>query len=172
MPLMKYFGFVGSALVLLLIGISWCFPQPAEPLSDGNDRPAIRIASAEQLPERIVIDTSLPTIVPPPSVLEFAERWPQEPATSVEHLSKPVPPAPVSGLLRKQNPTKQEPPKKIAAHRAAPKTSVESGRADKIPASPSVTRLALLDVLKDGVAQTQARLIASLEPLAAYVSKP
>jgi uncharacterized membrane protein len=28
MPLMKYFGFVGSALVILLFGLSWCFPQP------------------------------------------------------------------------------------------------------------------------------------------------
>ncbi|MEY9401994.1 hypothetical protein ABIF66_001800 [Bradyrhizobium japonicum] len=171
MPLMKYFGFVGSVLVLLLIGIGWCFPQPAEPLSGGNDRPAIRIASAEQLPERIVIDTSLPTIVPPPSVLEFAERWPQEPATSVEHLSKPVPPAPVSGLLKTQNPAKQEPPKKIAAHRAAPKPSLESAKSDKVPASPAVTRLSLLDLLKDGVEQTQAKLLASLEPLTTHISK-
>ena len=27
MPLIKYFGFVGSALVLLLIGLGWCLPQ-------------------------------------------------------------------------------------------------------------------------------------------------
>jgi hypothetical protein len=40
MPLIKYFGFVGSALVLLLIGSGWCFPQPPseppEPLTGDN----------------------------------------------------------------------------------------------------------------------------------------
>jgi hypothetical protein len=28
MPLIRYFGFVGTGLVLLLIGLGWCFPQP------------------------------------------------------------------------------------------------------------------------------------------------
>jgi hypothetical protein len=28
MPFIRYFSFVGGALVLLLIGLSWCFPQP------------------------------------------------------------------------------------------------------------------------------------------------
>jgi len=77
MPLLRYFGFVGSALVLLLFGLSWCFPQPvAEPIRSGIDRPVIRISSVERLPERVDIDTSLPTIVPSPAVLDFAERWP------------------------------------------------------------------------------------------------
>ena len=36
MPLMKYFGFVGSALVLLLLGLGWYLPQPtAEPVRAG-----------------------------------------------------------------------------------------------------------------------------------------
>ena len=78
MPLMKYFGFVGSALVLLLLGLGWYLPQPAaEPIRAGMDKSVIRISSVEQLPERVVIDTSLPTIAPPPSALEFAERWPE-----------------------------------------------------------------------------------------------
>ena len=75
MPLMKYFSFVGSALVLLLFGLSWCFPQPvSEPVRSGIDRPVIRISSVEKLPDRVDIDTSLPTTVPPPSVMEFAQR--------------------------------------------------------------------------------------------------
>src|SRR5882757_7823826 len=69
MPLMRYFGFVGSTLGLLLIGLSWCFPQPVpEPIRSDTERPAIRISSVEPLPERVMIDTSLPTIVPPPSI--------------------------------------------------------------------------------------------------------
>ena len=65
MPLLRYIGFAGSALVLLLFGLSWCFPQPvSEPIRRGIDRPVIRISSVERLPERLDIDTSLPTIVP------------------------------------------------------------------------------------------------------------
>ena len=168
MPLMKYFGFVGSALVLLLVGTGWFFPQPiAEPIRSAKVRPAIRISSVEQLPERVVLDTTLPTIAAP-SVLEFAERWPREPATPVEHLSTQAPPAPITAAPRKQNPAKQERAKKIAA---APKSSVESAMIDKLPPSPPVTRLTLLDILKEGVEQTQAKLIASLEPLTTHVSK-
>jgi hypothetical protein len=32
--------------------------------------------------------------------------------------------------------------------------------------------LSLLDILKEGLGQTQAKLMAGLEPLTAYVSKP
>ena len=156
MPLMRYLGFVGSALVLLLIGISWFFPQPVpEPIRSDTERPTIRISSVEQLPERVVIDTSLPTIVPPPSVLDFAERWPQETVADVAPLSKPVTtPTPVSEISKKQNPAKREPSKKVAVHRAAPKVNIESPTNDKLPASPAVTRLSLLDILKEGLGQT------------------
>jgi hypothetical protein len=168
MPLMKYFGFVGSALVLLLVGTGWFFPEPiTEPIRSDTERPAIRISSAEQLPERVVLDTTLPTIAPP-SVLEFAERWPREAAKPVEHLSTPAPPAPIAAVLRKQNPAKQERPKKIAA---APKLNVEPAMIEKVPPSPAVTRMTLLDILKEGVEQTHAKLIASLEPLTTHVSK-
>ena len=44
MPPMKYFGFVGSALVILLFGLSWSFPQPVSvPVRSGIDRSVIRI---------------------------------------------------------------------------------------------------------------------------------
>jgi hypothetical protein len=67
MPLLRYIGFAGSALVLLLFGLNWCFPQHvSEPIRSGIGRPVIRISSVERLPERLDIDTSLPTIVPRP----------------------------------------------------------------------------------------------------------
>jgi hypothetical protein len=177
MLLVRFFVVVGTGLVLLLIGLGWCFPQPAEePLANVSNGPNIRIASAEQLPERVLIDTSLPTIMPPTSVLEFAERWPQETVAHVAPVSTsatptPVTPTPVSEVPKKQNPAKREPSKKVAVHRAAPKVSIESARNDKVPDSPAVTRSSLLDTLKEGLGQTQAKLIASLEPLTAYVSK-
>jgi hypothetical protein len=62
MPLIKYFGFVGSALFLSLMGLGWFFSQPQseppEPSPRVSDKPTIRIASAEQLPERVIIDTN------------------------------------------------------------------------------------------------------------------
>ena len=114
MPLIKYFGFVGSALVLLLIGLGWCLPQPLpEPPNGVTDRPAIRIASAEQLPERVIIDTSLQTIVPPRSALEFAEQWPQETVADVNPVPKPATPAPVSDVSTKHKIAKRERSKKV-----------------------------------------------------------
>ena len=166
MPLIKYFGFVGSALVLLLIGLGWCFPQPLpEPTVGVTDRPAIRIASTEELPERVIIDTSLPTIVSPPGVLEFAERWPQEPVADLSLVPKPATPPPVSDVSTKQKITKRERSKKVAVHRAEPKANSE------LATSHAATRSSLLDILKEGVGQTQAKLMAGLEPLTAYVSK-
>ena len=67
MPLLRYFGFAGSALVLLLFGLNWFVAPPvAEPIRSGIDRSVIRISSVEKLPERVDIDSSLPTIVPAP----------------------------------------------------------------------------------------------------------
>jgi len=171
MPLIKYFGFVGSALVLLLIGLGWCFPQPLpEPTVGVTDRPAIRIASTEELPERVIIDTSLPTIVSPPGVLEFAERWPQATVADVTPVHERSTPASVSDASR--NVAKRERSKKVAVHRAALKANVESARTDKVPTSSAATRLSLLDILKQRLGQTQAKLMAGLAPLTAYVSKP
>ena len=178
MPLIKYFGFVGSVLILLLIGLGWWFPQPlSEPRGVAN-RPAIRIASAEHLPERMIIDTSLPTIDSPPSVLEFSERWPQAPVADVNPIPKPATPVPASAVSTKQNVANRERSIKVAVHRAAPKANNESARNDKVPTSSAVassspaTRLSLLDLLKEGLGQTQAKLMAGLEPLTAHVSKP
>ncbi len=108
MPLLRYFGFGGSGLVILLFGLSWCFPQPvSEPIRSGIDRPVIRISSVEHLPERVDIDTSLPTIAPPPSLLEFAERWPE--AKIVENPG-PRPATPTAGDVapKKQSLAKRE----------------------------------------------------------------
>jgi hypothetical protein len=176
MPLMKYFGFVGSALVLFMIGLGWCLPQPPSELSEPPggviDRPAIGIASAERLPERVIIDTNLPTIVSPPSALEFAERWPQATVADVSPVPEPASPAPVSNVSTKQNLAKRERSKKVDFHRAVPKANIEPTRNGNAPTTSAVTRLSLLDILKEGLGQTQAKLVAGLEPFTAYVSKP
>lgn len=68
MPLGRYFVFVGSVLLALLFLADWYVPQTAAaPARAEVDRSIIRLHSRHTWPERIVIDTSLPTIVPPPA---------------------------------------------------------------------------------------------------------
>src|SRR5690242_1900938 len=65
MPLAKYFLVVGAILFALLFVSNAMFPDvPAAEKPDG-DKPVIRIHSDRKWPERVVFDTSLPTIVPP-----------------------------------------------------------------------------------------------------------
>ena len=127
-------------------------------LRSGIDRPVIRISSAEQLPERVDIDSSLPTIVPPPSVLEFAERWPL--AKIVETMPGPKPTTPTAGdgVPKKPSVVKREAVKKVAAHRAAPAVSKISASKNKEQAAAPVTRLSLLDILKDRFGQNLFKL--------------
>jgi len=68
MPLLRYFAFVGSALLALLFIVTWYLPPPsAEAERADADRSIIRIHSQHKWPEAVVIDTTLPTIVPPPA---------------------------------------------------------------------------------------------------------
>jgi len=71
MPVARYFLFVGGVLLALLLAIDSLFPQQAVVASRGAssvDKTVVRIRSDQKLPERVVYDTNLPTIVPPPAV--------------------------------------------------------------------------------------------------------
>ena len=76
MPLLRYFLFVGSALLALLFLADWYWPATPTTLT-GNDRTReasldkqiLRIRSAQKWPQKIVIDTSIPTIVPPSALV-------------------------------------------------------------------------------------------------------
>ena len=164
MPLLRYFGFAGGALVLLLFGLSWCVPQPvAEPIRSRIDRPVIRISSVEQLPERVDIDSSLPTIVPPPNVMEFAERWPVANIVEITGAivenpgSKPTTLS--AGVPKEQRLAKKEVVKKVAAHRAAapPANNASTSKIREQAAGP-ITRLSLLDILKERFGQNLFKL--------------
>jgi hypothetical protein len=158
MPLLRYFGFAGGALVLLLFGLSWFVPQPvAEPIRSGIDRPVIRISSVEKLPERVDIDTSLPTIVPAPNVFDFAERWPV--ANSVETpASKPTTPTTGEGVPKKPSVVKREPVKKVVAHRAAPPANNKPAPNYREQVAAPVARLSLLEILKERFEQNLFKL--------------
>jgi hypothetical protein len=67
-PIARYFMFVGCALVGLLFIAGWCLPTPSAMFADQSvaiDRAVIRIKSAHKWPEKVVLDTSQPTIVSP-----------------------------------------------------------------------------------------------------------
>jgi hypothetical protein len=69
MPVLRYFVFVGAALIALLFVVSAQLPSAAPAVEASNsaaDLTSIRIRSDRKWPERVVFDTSAPTIVPAP----------------------------------------------------------------------------------------------------------
>lgn len=68
MPIFRYFMFVGGALLVLLFAADFVWPtSPVAQVaaSASHDQPLIRIRSDRHLPERVVLDTSQPTIAAP-----------------------------------------------------------------------------------------------------------
>lgn len=68
MPILRYFVFVGGALLALLFAVDQLLPS--EPVAQSvaaisNEQPMIRIRSDRHLPERVVFDTSQPTVKTP-----------------------------------------------------------------------------------------------------------
>ncbi|MGH6709638.1 MAG: hypothetical protein ACREEK_11780 [Bradyrhizobium sp.] len=81
MPLGRYFFLTGSLLLGLLFLADWYIPKlGATPARADVDRTIIRLHSLHRWPERIVIDTSLPTIVPPPAQITAAVAVESSPA--------------------------------------------------------------------------------------------
>jgi hypothetical protein len=65
MPLARYFLYVGGVLLTLLFILDAWFPRFPVAERANADLLVIRIHSDRKWPERIVFDTSLPTIIPP-----------------------------------------------------------------------------------------------------------
>jgi hypothetical protein len=69
MPVARYFLYVGGTLLALLLLLNVYLPKPVETAAASDvQRPVERIHTDQKLPERIVIDTSIPTIVPPVAI--------------------------------------------------------------------------------------------------------
>ncbi|MBR0974975.1 MULTISPECIES: hypothetical protein [Bradyrhizobium] len=87
MPIFRYFVFVGGALLAVLFAANYVLP--ASPVTQAvatasNEQPLIRIRSDRHLPDRVVLDTSQPTITAP--------------ALKVAAVAAPVPTAQDSGV--------------------------------------------------------------------------
>jgi hypothetical protein len=121
MPLARYFFFVGGVLLALLFVVDAVLPKlPVADRTD-TDLPVIRIHSDRKWPERVVFDTSIPTIIPPQT------------AKAEAVVPAPAPVADVSAKVRVReafaqfvppDPKKPEPKlqrkRKIAKSRVAP----------------------------------------------------
>ena len=95
MPLGRYFIFVGSVLLTLLFVAASYMPQlPLEPARADIDR-GIRVQSRHRWPEKIVIDTSLPTIVPASAVAaDLPAAAPPQPGSPRDAFALAAPEAP------------------------------------------------------------------------------
>ena len=91
MPLMRYFVVVGGALLALLLIANACLPalpETAPRSTAAADLSVIRIHSNAKWPERVVFDTSRPTITPVPAPV-MAEAAPApEPAKAAKPVLK------------------------------------------------------------------------------------
>ena len=69
MPLARYFFYVGGVLLTLVFLLDVCLTRM--PVIEGShvDSPIIRIHSDRKWPERIVFDTTRPTIVSAPTAV-------------------------------------------------------------------------------------------------------
>ena len=135
MPLLKYVAFGGSAVVLLLLAMNWLLPDPtAEPVYSSVKRPVIRISSIETLPERVVFDTSMPYMPPPPSVMRVAVQ-PLQSAFTFEKITPGSLPAfstlaqvTPKTITEKRAPAtvaaKRDPVKKEVANRVTPQAHI------------------------------------------------
>jgi hypothetical protein len=68
-PLGRYFLFVGGVLLTMLFIAERYWPVASFPTFQTEarfDKSIIRVSSSHRWPERIILDTSLPTVVPPP----------------------------------------------------------------------------------------------------------
>lgn len=81
MPLLRYFIYVGGALLSLILLANFVLPQTPLPgtLTSVAELPPVRIQSDRKLPERIVFDTSstvatapVPVLTPPKAVAAVA----------------------------------------------------------------------------------------------------
>jgi Zn-dependent protease with chaperone function len=127
-PIGRYIAFVGSLLLAILFIADWYLPMaPAQSVTSREaDKPIVRIKSDHKLPERIVFDTSAPTIVPqkPPVVADA-------PVTN--------PPREAFALLGAQVPAVSKTPLPVRTERKVAKRAPHTGWAAYRPAARAET---------------------------------
>jgi hypothetical protein len=116
MPLLRYFTFVGGALLALLIVVSSYFPETETINYRDVPRPVIRIASYRVGPPRVDIDTRVQTAVVPTPAPDILQQAPSRVAEA--QLSAPLPTsaAPVKIERKKVRVAKRPDRQRVAAN--------------------------------------------------------
>jgi hypothetical protein len=151
MPIARYIAWVGTSLLTLLFVVNWFLPEyAAAPAPEASNRPIIRIASVQQPPERIVIDTSQPTIVPPPTL--FVDTVADQSSPLVEsYASATLPATVVKPDQKKRKVAKRKPPKVAPDQPASASTpAVASGNSGT---TVQPTRLSFADIISGRLAR-------------------
>ena len=144
MPIGRFIIWVGTSLLALLFVADWCLPKSLpEPAHDASNKPIIRIASIQQPPERIVIDTSQPTIVPPPTLV--GDAVPGEPSPLQSYASTAPPPTVIDVDKKRRKGIKRQGPKLTAYQPPLASTPVAAsgGSATTV----SLTKLSFMDII-------------------------
>jgi Zn-dependent protease with chaperone function len=122
-PFGRYIAFVGSLLLAILFIADWYLPiAPTHSVTSGEaDKPIIRIKSDHKWPERIVFDTSAPTIAPQMPLVVSDAPVTSPPREAFALLGAPMPE--VSGtpmpVRTKRTAAKRAPHTRWAAYRPA-----------------------------------------------------
>ena len=131
MPLMRYFLYVGAALLALLFVAGEAFPTlpvapEAQAANTAADVPMIRIHTDRKWPERVVFDTSAPTIVPAQTHMAKNEASVAAPVTAADASIKVTARDAFAQLaptdLKKPTPKPQQ-KRKVAKRRVVPPTA-------------------------------------------------
>ena len=91
MPILRYFLYVGGALLSLLLISSVVLPQVPLPstLTSVSDLPPVRIHTDRKLPERIVFDTRPTVSSEPVAVIASAKTVPADPVAAAVPFAAP-----------------------------------------------------------------------------------
>jgi len=143
MPIVRFITWVSTSLLALLFVADWCLPKALpEPETEIN-KPVIRIASVQQPPERIIIDTSQPTIVPPPTL--FTDAAPSEPSPVQSYASAGPPPAVIDVDKKRRKITKRQEPK--LASNQPPFASIPAAAGGGSATTVPLTKLSFMDII-------------------------
>jgi hypothetical protein len=135
MPLLRYFGIVGPALLMLLLGVNWILPGSVpEPVNASIERPAIRISSIEKLPERVVFETTLPPPALPPKAIPIAIQSPPSAFAFVQITPGPLAQFFTLAAVAPKKPitAKRDAARKVAARRAPPPAPGPAAKNDNL----------------------------------------
>jgi hypothetical protein len=145
MPIVRFITWVGTSLLALLFVADWYLPKPLpEPAGDAINRPVIRIASMQQPPERIVIDTSQPTIVPPATL--FTDAAPSEPSPPLQSYASAAPPPMVTNIYQKKRQVIKRQGPQVAAKQAPLASSPAVASGSSVTTAPP-TKLSFTDII-------------------------